>query len=317
MTEAGAGRRRTSAVAGGLAVILALSGAVVIATKAAVGEDAAAKPVAAQSDLPPLDSDVLSDDQAKARDRALRQAENARIRGLLAPDVRPEDLVAPEGFGTVVTTGGRDIDCTRVKCVALTFDDGPGSQTTQLLEMLRAVDALATWFPLGEVVADSPDRLEAIADAGHEIGNHSWSHPQLTARSNGEIDTQITRTAELIEGMLGTRPSLVRPPYGAISKRVVAELGRLNAPAILWDVDTRDWATLNADRVYRAAMSQIRPGSIVLLHDIHRSTIAAMPRLLRSLAARDYVFVTVSELFGGELKGGQVYLDRTEAYRRY
>ncbi len=316
MTETGTGRRRKAVVAGGLAVILALSGAVVLAAKAAVGQDAAAKPVAAQSDLPPIDSDVLSDDQAKARDRALRQAENARIRGLLAPDVRPEDLVAPEGFGTV-TSAGRDIDCTRVKCVALTFDDGPGSQTTQLLSMLRAVNALATWFPLGEVVADTPERLEAIAAAGHEIGNHSWSHPQLTARSNGEIDTQITRTAELIEELLGTRPSLVRPPYGAISKRVVAELGRLNAPAILWDVDTRDWATLNADRVYRAAMGQIRPGSIVLLHDIHRSTIAAMPRLLRSLAARDYVFVTVSELFGGELTGGQVYLDRTEAYRRY
>lgn len=307
-------RRRIAVVAAVSAVVLGTTTVAVLAANAATNRDRAA-PVASSVEYPPLESDVLSDEQAKARDRALRQAENARVRGLLAPDVRPEDLIAPEDAPSVVTSSGRDIDCTQVKCVALTFDDGPGSQTDELLRMLRSVDALATWFPLGAVIADSPDRLQAIADAGHEIGNHSWSHPQLTARSNGEIDTQITRTAHLIDQLLGTRPSLVRPPYGAISKRVVAELGRLNAPAILWDVDTRDWATLNADRVHRAAMRQVRPGSIVLLHDIHRSTIAAMPRILRALAARDYVFVTVSELFDGDLKAGQVYLDRTDAYR--
>ena len=314
---AGAGaRRRIAVVAAASAGVLAVTTMAFVLAKSAVGGDAAT-PVAAAVDYPPLQSDVFSDEQAKARDRALRQAENARVRGLLAPDVRPEDLVAPDGAESVVTSSGRAIDCTQVKCLAITFDDGPGSQTDELLRMLRGVDALATWFPLGAVVADSPDRLRAIADAGHEIGNHSWSHPQLTARSNGEIDTQVTRTAELIEELLGSRPTLVRPPYGSISRRVVAELGRLNAPAILWDVDSRDWATRSPDRVRRAVLRQVRPGSIVLLHDIHRSTIAAMPRILRALAARDYVFVTVSELFGGELKAGQVYLDRADAYRGY
>lgn len=316
MAEAG-GRRRLAVVAAVSAAAVGVAATVaVLVANASTGDDAAA-PVASAAEYPPLESDVLSEEQARARDRAIRQAENARARGLLAPDVRPEDLVAPDGSASVITTEGRDIDCTQVKCVAITFDDGPGSQTDELLRMLSAVDALATWFPLGAVVADSPDRLRAIADAGHEIGNHSWSHPQLTARSNGEIDTQVTRTAELIEELLGTRPSLVRPPYGAISRRVVAELGRLNAPAILWDVDSRDWATRNATSVRRAVLRQVRPGSIVLLHDIHPSTIAAMPRILRTLAARDYVFVTVSELFGGELKAGQVYLDRTDQYRGF
>ncbi|HUR75441.1 MAG TPA: polysaccharide deacetylase family protein [Sporichthya sp.] len=308
--------RRLALLAAMSAAILGVSTVVVVAADhlTAPGHDGAAR-VAAEKPVPPVDSDVLSDEQAKARDRARRQAENARIRGLLAPDVSLEDFVPDEPV-VAVTSNGRDIDCTQLKCVAITFDDGPGSQTDQLLAMLRAADALATWFPLGEVVSDSPERLRAIAEAGHEIGNHSWSHPQLTATSNGQIETQISRTADLIDKLLGTRPTLVRPPYGAINKRVAAELRQLNAPAILWDVDPLDWKYRNSDRVYRSVMSQVRPGSIVLLHDIHPTTVAAMPRILRALANRGYTFVTVSELFGNRLVPGQIYLDRAEGYRR-
>ncbi len=306
--------RRIAVLAALSAAVLAVSTIAVVAgnSLSAASHDAAA-PVAAEN-LDPGDSDVLSEAQAKARDRALRQAENARIRGMLGPDVSPEDFV-PDEPTEPITTDGRDIDCRHLKCVALTFDDGPGAQTDQLLRMLADADALATWFPLGEVVADSPDRLRAIAEAGHEIGNHSWSHPQLTASSNGQIETQINRTAQLIERLLGTRPTLVRPPYGAISKRVAAELGRLNAPAVLWDVDPLDWKYRNSTRVYRSVMSQVQPGSIVLLHDVHPTTVAAVPRILKSLANRGYTFVTVSELFGNELTPGQIYLDRAEAYR--
>lgn len=316
MAEAGWRGRRLALIAAVSAVVLGVATvAVVTGNSLSAASQDAAVPVAAEN-LDPGDSDVLSVAQAKARDRALRQAENARIRGLLAPDVSPEDFV-PDGPARVITSDGRDIDCTQLKCVALTFDDGPGVQTDQLLAMLRAADALATWFPLGEVVAARPDRLLAIAAAGHEIGNHSWSHPQLTARSNGQIETQINRTVELIEELLGARPTLVRPPYGAISKRVAAELGRLNAPAILWDVDPLDWRYRNADRVYRNVMRQVQPGSIVLLHDVHPSTVAAVPRILRSLVNRGYTFVTVSELFGNQIVPGQIYLDRAEAYRPY
>jgi peptidoglycan/xylan/chitin deacetylase (PgdA/CDA1 family) len=307
--------RRLALIAAGSAAVLGVSTVVVVASNSlsAASHDGAAR-VAAASTLSPIDSDVLSDAAAKARDRALRQAENARIRGLLAPDVSPQDFV-PEEPLEAVTIDGRDINCAVLKCVALTFDDGPGSETDELLEMLAAADALATWFPLGEVVADSPERLRKIADAGHEIGNHSWSHPQLTATSNGQIETQISRTADLIEKLLGTRPSLVRPPYGAINKRVAAELRSLKSPAILWDVDPLDWKYRNADRVYRSVIKQVRPGSIVLLHDIHPTTVAAVPRILKALAGRGYTFVTVSELFGNRLVPGQIYLDRAEGYR--
>ena len=314
MAEEKSRGRRLAVIAAMSAAVLAVATiAVVAGNNLSAASNDAAVPVAAES-LDPGDSDVLSEAQAKARDRALRQAENARVRGMLAPDVSPFDFVPDEPTEAIVTDG-RDIDCRLIKCVALTFDDGPGAQTDQLLGMLADAEALATWFPLGEVVADSPDRLRAIADAGHEIGNHSWSHPQLTASSNGQIETQINRTALLVEKLLGTRPTLVRPPYGAISKRVAAELGRLNAPAVLWDVDPLDWKYRNADRVYRSVMRQVQPGSIVLLHDVHPTTVAAVPRILKSLANRGYTFVTVSELFGNELTPGQIYLDRAEAYR--
>jgi peptidoglycan/xylan/chitin deacetylase (PgdA/CDA1 family) len=177
--------------------------------------------------------------------------------------------------------------------------------------MLRRADAVATWFPVGEVVAGSPERLRAIARAGHEIGNHSWSHPQLTRLDDDEIDSQITRTAREVQHVTGTRPTLVRPPYGSISPRVTADLRRLGDPVILWDVDPLDWKYRDSGTVYANVMDQVGPGSIVLLHDIHPTTVAAVPRILRSLADRGYVFVTVSELFGGSLRAGKVYTERS------
>jgi peptidoglycan/xylan/chitin deacetylase (PgdA/CDA1 family) len=315
VAELGSRGRRLALIAAGTAAVLGVSTVAVVAgnSLSAASNDRAA-PVAAAVDLDPGDSDVLSDAQAKARDRALRQAENARIRGMLAPDVDPLDFVPDEPV-EAIDLEGRDINCAVLKCVALTFDDGPGSQTPTLLRYLREADALATWFPLGDVIDGAPARLLAVAAAGHEIGNHSWSHPQLTASSNGQIETQIDRTAKLIEELLGTRPTLVRPPYGAINRRVAAELKSLNSPAILWDVDPEDWRYLNSDRVYRSVMRQVRPGSIVLLHDIHPTTVAAVPRMLKALAGRGYTFVTVSELFGKKLVPGQIYLDRAEGYR--
>jgi peptidoglycan/xylan/chitin deacetylase (PgdA/CDA1 family) len=206
------------------------------------------------------------------------------------------------------------VDCTEVKCVAITFDDGPGRQTSELLGMLARYDARATWFALGEVVTDSPSTLAQIARAGHEVGNHSWSHPELTRLRTSSIESQIERTTRTIDAATGQEPSLVRPPYGSISGRVDRVLGRLGSPVILWDVDSLDWKSLNSSRVYSRVMRQVRPGSIVLLHDIHPSTVAAVPRILRALAARGYAFVTVSDLFDDDLAPGEVYTDRTGDY---
>ncbi len=249
-------------------------------------------------------------DRAASRDTAVPVAAEVEKARTLPHTTTVSEDAALASLGTPIVDG-LDVDCATVKCVAITFDDGPGAQTGTLLDMLDRYAAVATWFPVGEVVADSPERLRAIARAGHEIGNHSWSHPQLTTLDDDAVDTQITSAAREIERTVGTRPSLVRPPYGSISPRVTADPGRLGDPVILWDVDPLDWKYRNADTVYANVMRQVGPWSIVLLHDVHPTTVAAVPRILSALAERGYVFVTVSELFGGELRPGKVYTERS------
>jgi peptidoglycan/xylan/chitin deacetylase (PgdA/CDA1 family) len=231
----------------------------------------------------------------------------------VAEPVRPELPHTVVAAGTADAQSApvlRDVDCRSLKCVAITFDDGPGAETYRLLDMLAKEHAVATWFPVGEVLTGRPGMLRQIAKAGNEIGNHTWDHAQLTARSDASIDREVGRTARAIQDITGTRPRLVRPPYGSMSSRVAGELGRLGDPVILWDVDPLDWKYRDADHVYSSVMSQVRPGSIVLMHDIHPTTVAAVPRILRALAGRGYVFVTVSELFHGSLRPGALYHSR-------
>jgi peptidoglycan/xylan/chitin deacetylase (PgdA/CDA1 family) len=254
--------------------------------------------VAAEQHLPPIVSDVLSDAQAAERKR-----NQARI-----------DQQAVAIDTAAAPANGRDIDCSQLKCVALTFDDGPGGETDKLLKMLSDANAVATWFTLGQVIAANPSNLEKISRAGYEIGDHSWSHPQLTLLGNAAIESQIMRTAREIDSVTGSEPPLMRPPYGSINHRVITELGSLGFPVILWDVDTLDWKYPNPSYVFHSVMRQVHPGSIVLMHDVHPTTVEAVPRILRALASRGYTFVTVSELFGNHLEAGHVYFDNRAAY---
>lgn len=213
--------------------------------------------------------------------------------------------------------GSRDINCRKVKCVALTFDDGPGAQTRRLLGMLDDAHARATFFPVGQVVAAHPQSLRRIDKAGHEIGNHSWSHALLPSLTDAAIASQITRTADVIKRVTGERPTLVRPPYGAQTSRVSSILRRLDAPSILWTVDPLDWKYRNSTTVHRNVMNQVRPGAVVLLHDIHGTTVSAVPAILRDLKRAGYTFVTVSELYDDDLDGGRTYTGRAKGYYRH
>jgi peptidoglycan/xylan/chitin deacetylase (PgdA/CDA1 family) len=223
----------------------------------------------------------------------------------------------PSGVMWPFPAGPRDIDCTRVKCVALTFDDGPGSQTPALLEMLARAHARATFFVLGEMVQKRPGALRQIVRAGHEVGDHSWSHPQLPKLSDAAVHSQVTRTAAEIRRASGVRPALMRPPYGDLSNRVRADLRKDGWPIVLWSVDPLDWRDRNASLVTHRVLSQVHPGSIVLMHDIHPTTVAAVPAILRELSRRGYTFVSVSELYGStRLRPGSVYNGRTRDYAR-
>lgn len=218
----------------------------------------------------------------------------------------------PQGAGAA--GAARQVDCRVVKCVAITFDDGPGLYTDKLLAALRAADAKATFFVLGEVSAARPAALKRIAAAGHEIANHTWSHRALPSLTDAQVRGELTRSADVIESITGTRPELMRPPYGSLSARVIGILGLREWPIVLWDVDPEDWKYKNADTLYRRILARTAPGSIVLLHDIHATTVAALPRILAELADRGYAFVTVSDLYGRPLTNGAVYHDRNDAY---
>jgi len=184
--------------------------------------------------------------------------------------------------------------------IAMSFDDGPSATLTpKLLDLLAARHIKATFFVIGENVMEHPEIVARAAREGHEIGNHSWSHPNLAKMSQESVRSQLQRTDDAIKNATGERPTLMRPPYGSITDRekhwIHDEFGYR---IILWDVDPYDWKRPGPAVVRNRILKETRSGSIVLSHDIHPGTIEAMPSTLDALEAKGFKFVTVSELIG-------------------
>jgi Predicted xylanase/chitin deacetylase len=182
--------------------------------------------------------------------------------------------------------------------IAMTFDDGPSATLTpKLLDILAAHRIKATFFVIGENVAEHPEIVARAAREGHEIGNHSWSHPNFGKMSDDGVRSQLQRTDDAIKSAIGLRPTLLRPPYGSITARekrwIHAQFGY---EIILWDVDPYDWKRPGPPVVRNRILKETRPGSIVLSHDIHPGTIEAMPSTFDALEAKGFKFVTISEL---------------------
>ena len=182
--------------------------------------------------------------------------------------------------------------------IALTFDDGPSATLTpKLLDLLAAHHIKATFFVIGENVAEHPEIVSRAAREGHEIGNHSWSHPNLGKMSDESVRRQLQQTDDAIESATGKRPTLMRPPYGSITAREKRWIhDEFGYDIILWDVDPYDWKRPGPAVVRARILKETRPGSIVLSHDIHPGTIEAMPSTFDELEAKGFKFVTVSEL---------------------
>jgi peptidoglycan-N-acetylglucosamine deacetylase len=182
--------------------------------------------------------------------------------------------------------------------VAMTFDDGPSAANTpRLLDMLKQRNIKATFFLIGQNVAANPDIVRRILAEGHEIGNHTWTHPQLSKLSDDRVTTEITKTQEAIKEASGFTPTLLRPPYGAITPRQREWIeNQFALSVILWSVDPLDWKRPGPSVVTQRILSQARPGAIILSHDIHKQTIDAMPATLDGLIAKGYKFATVSQL---------------------
>jgi peptidoglycan/xylan/chitin deacetylase (PgdA/CDA1 family) len=182
--------------------------------------------------------------------------------------------------------------------IAMTFDDGPSATLTpKLLDLLAAHHIKATFFVIGENVAEHPEIVARAAREGHEIGNHSWSHPNFGKMSDESVRRQLQQTDDAIKTATGKRPTLLRPPYGSITAREKRWIhDEFGYDIILWDVDPLDWKRPGPAVVRARILKETRPGSIVLSHDIHPGTIEAMPSTFEELEAKGFKFVTVSEL---------------------
>ncbi len=182
--------------------------------------------------------------------------------------------------------------------IAITFDDGPNPATTpRLLKMLKERGIKATFFCLGQCVAQSPEIAKQIVAEGHEIASHSWNHPLLTKMNEAGVRDQLDRTHNIIKQTTGVMPTLMRPPYGGFTVNQRAWANAVwNYKIILWDVDSLDWKHRSPAKTEAIIMAETKKGSIILCHDIHKPTVDAMPATLDALLAKGFKFVTVGEL---------------------
>lgn len=180
------------------------------------------------------------------------------------------------------------------KLIALTFDDGPSAATTpRLLDILQGRGVKATFFVLGTMAQGAPDILRREVAEGHEVASHTHYHNQLTQLNFGQVRAEALEMDRIFTEILGTVPPFTRPPYGDWNSTVGEALGQ---PMILWSIDPRDWADRNASLVCNRVVSVAFDGAIILVHDIHASTVDAVPCIIDNLRAQGYQFMTVSDL---------------------
>lgn len=186
--------------------------------------------------------------------------------------------------------------------VALTFDDGPHPKfTPQLLEILKAEGVPATFFMLGNMVKQYPEVARAVAEGGHEIANHGFSHKKLTGLSRERIHEEISGTQELIEETTGIRPTLFRAPYGSVNETVRSKLLDLDLELVGWAVDPRDWERGNSSqKISGFILERTGGGDIVLLHDIHGRSIESVVPVIKGLREKGYHFTTAGALIAGK-----------------
>jgi peptidoglycan-N-acetylglucosamine deacetylase len=181
-----------------------------------------------------------------------------------------------------------------IKQVAITFDDGPHPKYTQtILDILKAHNAKATFFVLGSRVDFYPGITKRIVKEGHEIGNHTWDHKDLKTLSPEDIIEELEKTNHAVKYATGIEPQIMRPPYGSINNQIESTL---ELPSILWTVDTLDWKSHDPNAILTIVKEETKEGSIVLMHDIHKSSVDSLNDVLTFLQNQGYEFVTVSEL---------------------
>lgn len=219
-----------------------------------------------------------------------------------------EDEVLYQSDDSVVHPVRHYVDAER-PMVALTFDDGPVRQNTLLaLELLNLYDAKGTFFMLGFRMERNPDVVLSALNGGHEVGSHTYNHPYLTKKGTN-LEYQYSRNQEILSEITSKEAEirLLRPPYGSVDQNVK---NTSPYPLVMWSLDTRDWDTLDAKATHNAIMNNVKDGDIILLHDLHESSVESLRTVVPALIEAGYQLVTVSELMearGIEMKNGVTY----------
>lgn len=213
---------------------------------------------------------------------------------------------APDGTKDEYTLTVEEVG-TKHKQIALTFDDGPGVYGQELLDYLQEKGIHVTFFYIGNQVAEYADNVYRAYNEGHEIGNHSYTHPVMSTLSNDNQLSELAKCHDAIVAACGAEPTLFRPPYGSKNDRLLSNCG---LPCVLWSVDTLDWQTRDKDYVSRQIINGAGDGHLILVHEIHKTTIAGVKIAVDKLLEDGWEFVTVSELWerdGYEMQPGTVY----------
>lgn len=218
--------------------------------------------------------------------------------------------------GAAMQTGAQtevSVAQTEKKYVALTFDDGPRQDTTSvLLEGLEERGVQVTFFLIGEQIPGNEWLVEWMAEDGHQIGSHTFTHIKLQESSNDAIVQEINKTETLLRSVLGEGDFWLRPPYGLIDE---SQMALIQTPMVYWSVDPEDWKVLNTEKVVEHVCSHVQNGDIVLLHDFYPTSVAAALEIVDRLRAEGYEFVTVRDLFalhGTEAQAGRLYRNAWE-----
>lgn len=207
---------------------------------------------------------------------------------------RDQELVSIGEKGVSIHSAGG-----RRKVVALTFDDGPGKDTPSILAILKQNNVPATFFVVGREVQANPQMLSQQIRQGSQIGVHTWDHSDMTKLSSAKQQRQIVDTQNAIINATGTPSRLFRAPYGAVSSSVIATAEKNKLLSVLWEADTKDWQNPDAATIVQRVMSQVSPGTIILLHDgggDRVNTVAALPTIIKELKKQGYDFATVGDL---------------------
>lgn len=235
--------------------------------------------------------------------QAQTQQSQAELRAAEFETAETENEAEESGL---VLSGGRYIDPSK-PMIALTFDDGPYAPVgNRIMDSMEKYNGRATFFVVGNRVADYKTEIKRMHDNGHEIANHTYDHKYLNKLGADEIVSQVELCNQAVAAITGESPRLVRLPGGSKNSTV---LGNVHYPIILWNIDTLDWKTKNADKTVEAVIGKVKDGDIILMHELYKSSGDAAVRIIPALSEQGYQFVTVSELirFRGGVKNGGVY----------